>query len=93
MTGIVETLFCKSRAPTTIFQFISHALALVSLFPAPVPALIMIMQHSFQNLGYSSMVNQNVFIGEMMQNTKTLMCNKVVKLLSIKKQPDLAEMV
>lgn len=83
--GLWKLLFCKSWAPTTIFQlFISHALALVSLFPAPVPALIMIMQNSFQNLGYFNMVNQSIFMGEGMQNTK-LVCNKVVELLSLKK--------
>lgn len=84
--GLWKLLFCKSWAPATIFQlFISHAVALVSLFPAPVPVLIMIMQNSCQNLGYANMVNQSIFIGEVMSNTKPLVCNKVVKLLSLKK--------
>lgn len=63
--GLWKLLFCKSWAPTTIFQlFISHTLALVSNFP--VPSVIIIMQNSFQNIGYVNMVNQSIFIGEVM---------------------------
>lgn len=92
MTGIVETSVLQILGSSYYFPVVSsHALALISLLQLQ-SLLTITIQNSFQNLDYATMVKQSMFIGEVMENTETLVCHRVVEFLSLKIQPALEEM-
>lgn len=84
MTEIVETSALQILGSSYYFPDVySHALALVSLLP-PQSLLTITMQNSFQNLAYATMVNQSMFIGEMMENTETWVCLRLLNFCPLK---------